>query len=249
MEPLPTLDAHAHIDPACPSSELMNSGAVLAMSLSLDEAALNSKRRDPWILWGVGCHPRKEKAQQTFDKDRFSELAGASALIGEVGLETTSRVPMDTQLRTFRQVLELAAHLPRLVSIHSYHATSQVLEELRRRPVGFPILHDWFGTSAETRLAVALGCYFSIHSQVARHSKFRTNVPLERVFIETDHGWSDPPAAIPSRIQWVEYLVAAQYKLDVKELRRIAWQNLSRIVRETGTRGLLPELMRDILDH
>jgi hypothetical protein len=59
--------------------------------------------------------------------------------------------------------------------------------------------------------------------------------------VESDHGTNDPPAAIPSRIEWVEFLVAQQFKIHVKEVRQIVWQNLARIVRRTGTRQLWPE--------
>lgn len=37
METLPPIDAHAHLDPDRTSSELADTGAVLAMTLSLDE--------------------------------------------------------------------------------------------------------------------------------------------------------------------------------------------------------------------
>jgi hypothetical protein len=40
MVSLLSLDAHAHIDPDRASAELVDSGAVLAMTLSLNEAAL-----------------------------------------------------------------------------------------------------------------------------------------------------------------------------------------------------------------
>lgn len=93
-----------------------------------------------------------------------------------------------------------------------------------------------------------MGCYFSIHSAVARQSKFRTAVPRERVLLESDHGWADPPAAIPCRIEWVEYLVAQQFRLGVKDLRLLAWQNLSRIVFETGTIDLFPKSIAGILN-
>jgi TatD DNase family protein len=172
--------------------------------------------------------------------ERFRELAGRSAIVGEVGLDTGSRVPLEVQLQTFRQVLVVVAELPRLVSIHSYRATGLVLEELRRRPVAVPVLHWWTGSAAETEEAVALGCYFSIHSAVARHSKFRTRVPPERLLVESDHGYRDPPAAIPCRVEWVEHLVGAQLGLTQAEVRRLVWRNLATIVRETGTQGLLP---------
>ena len=38
MPELPTLDAHAHIDPIWSPEELGHIGAVLAMTLSMDEA-------------------------------------------------------------------------------------------------------------------------------------------------------------------------------------------------------------------
>ena len=168
---------------------------------------------------------------------------------GEIGLDTGSRVPLEKQLRTFRQVLAVLAEFPRIVSIHSYRATGLVLKELRRRPVAVPVLHWWTGTVAETREAVALGCYFSVHSAVARHSKLRTAVPPERVLIESDHGWADPPASIPCRIEWVEHLVAQQLKLSREEVRRLAWQNLATIVRDTGTQGLLPAQLAMIIEE
>jgi len=199
MRELLSLDAHAHFDPARTAQELRHSGAVLAMTLSLSEAERVAGRQEPYIAWGVGCHPRKAAAQDEFDPDRFAALARNTAMVGEVGLDGGSRVPLELQLRTLRAVLDWVAQTPRPVSIHSYRATGLVLVELRRRPVVIPILHWWTGSVAETREAVALGCYFSVHSAVARYSLFRTAVPPERVLVESDHGWSDPPAAIPCR--------------------------------------------------
>jgi TatD DNase family protein len=248
MQPLPSLDAHAHLDPKRSSFELADLGAVLAMTLSLDEAALAVERREPLITWGVGCHPRFIKSQEAFDQERFDRLAKRSAIIGEIGLDTGSRVPLERQLHTFRQALEVAARLPRLVSIHSYQATRLVLDELRRQPVAIPVLHWWTGTAPETQEAVDLGCFFSIHSAVARRSHFRTRVPPERVLLESDHGYNDPPAAIPCRIEWVEHLVGQQYGISVQEVRSLAWQNLATILRQTGTLDLLPERLRVILD-
>jgi len=250
MKALPSLDAHAHLNPARITDELAESCAVLAMTLSLEEAALAISRHDPQIVWGVGCHPRKLKAQELFDAERFRDLAERTAVVGEIGLDNGThygKVPLETQLQTFREALEIVADLPRIVSIHSYRATGQVIRELRRTPIAVPVLHWWTGTAEETREAVTLGCYFSIHSAVARHSKFRTAVPRERVLIESDHGYADPPAAIPCRIEWVEHLVANQLRLNVKDVRRLAWQNLATVIRNTDTLRLLPESLAAII--
>jgi len=249
MTSLPSLDAHAHFDPRRTSAELDEAGAVLAMTLSLGEADKVVRRQEPMVAWGVGCHPRKLAAQQAFDPDHFAALAAHTAVIGEIGLDVAYQVPLELQLRTFRTALNYAAHNPRIVSIHSFgntgasrtRSTALVLDELQRTPVVAPILHWWTGTAAETRQAVDLGCYFSVHSAVARRSIFRTQVPLERLLVESDHGWADPPGAIPHRVIWVEYLLSASLGMDVHQVRQLVWQNFTEVVRLTGTRELLPQ--------
>ena len=247
MKELPSLDAHAHLDHARTLNELARSGTVLAMTLSLEEAALALNRHDSQIAWGVGCHPRKLRAQQSFNEELFKDLATRTAVVGEIGLDTGlhySHAPLESQVQTFRKALKVLADLPRIVSIHSYRATGLVVRELRQNPIVAPILHWWTGTVEETREAVALGCYFSVHSAVARHSKFRTAVPAHRILIESDHGYADPPEAIPCRIEWVEHLVAQQLRLSRKDVRRLAWQNLATIIRKTNTERLMPESLR-----
>jgi TatD DNase family protein len=244
MKELPSLDAHAHLDDSRPVDELANSGSVLAMTESLERAALAIDRRDNQVVWGVGCHPRKVRAQESFNAQRFRDMAKRTALVGEIGLDIGphySHASLETQLKTFREMLDIISSMPRIVSIHSYRATGLIVKELRQRPIDAPILHWWTGSAEETREAVALGCYFSVHSAVARHSKFRTNVPLERILVESDHGFADPPEAIPCRIEWVEHLVAQQFGLKREDVRRLAWKNLSNIVRKTNTQKLLPE--------
>lgn len=155
-------------------------------------------------------------------------------MVGEIGLDTGSHyahAQVETQLQTFREALEIVADLPRIVSIHSYRATELVVRELRRTPIAVPVLHWRTGNVEETRTAVELGCYFTIHSAVARHSKFRNHVPDERLLVETDHGYGDPPLAIPCRVEWVEHLVAQQYGMKAEGVRSVVWRNFSDIVR------------------
>lgn len=247
MNPLASLDTHAHFAPTRSAEELAAAGAVLAMTLSPQEAVQAAARQEPWIAWGVGCHPRNPKAQGGFHAAQFSELAARSAVVGEIGLDTSSRIPLPLQLHTFRQILEMLSKMPRIISIHSYRAESLVLQELRRMPVTSPILHCWNGSEAETREAVELGCYFSIHPSIARHSKFRTCVPMEKLLFESDQGWETSPAAIPGRIAQAEERIARQLGLEPQAMRRTAWQNFAALVRQTGSLFLLPQALGDIL--
>jgi TatD DNase family protein len=217
------------------------------MTLSLEEAGRVIGKDEPLIAWGIGCHPRRGAAQEAFNPDRFDELATKSPIIGEIGLDLGYRVPIERQLFTLRTALEFAARNPRIMSLHSYAATAMMLEELERTPVIAPILHWWTGNSAETRRAVDLGCFFSVHSAVARRSIFRTQVPPSRLLVESDHGWSDPPGAIPHRVQWVEYLLSASLKIDVRQVRQLVWRNFNEIVRLTNTRELFNTPVQKLL--
>jgi TatD DNase family protein len=247
MQETISLDAHAHFDPKRSSLELVEAGAVLAMTLSLDEADKVVGRKEPLVAWGVGCHPRRLAAQSAFDPDRFADLVSQSPIIGEIGLDVAYKVPLELQQSTLRTALSFAAKNPRIVSLHSFQSTTLMLAELHRTPVAAPILHWWTGNAAETRQAVDLGCYFSVHSAVARRSIFRTQVPLERLLVESDHGWADPPGAIPHRVIWVEYLLSASLGMDVGQIRQLVWQNFSEVVCLTGTRVLLPVRLAEML--
>ena len=247
MDQLPTLDAHCHLSQEHTEEDLTETGFAVALTLSHEEAGRAVCRKEEHIAWGVGCYPRRAASQETFNLDTFRRLAEHTAVVGEIGLDTGSRVPIDVQTQIFRRILEYVASQPRIVSIHSYRATGLVLEELRRTPITSPILHWWTGSAAETSDAVDLGCYFSVHSAVARHSKFRTRVPPERFLVESDHGYGDPPAAIPCRVEWVEHLIAQQLQITFKDARRLVWRNFLTIVRNTGTIQLLPDLFREIL--
>jgi TatD DNase family protein len=246
---LPPLDAHGHLDSQRAPQELLASGCVLAGTLSPEEWDVVSSRRDPFVAWGIGCHPRLPRAQAAFDPRRFRAFAEKTAVVSEIGLDAGSRVPMDVQLGTFREILEFVAETPRLVSIHSYAATSLVLDELERRPIRVPILHWWTGSAPETRRAVELGCLFSVHSQVVRRSVFHTAIPRDRLLVESDHGVNDPPAAIPCRIEWVEHLVSQHLKCNRLDVRALAWANFRRVVDEVGVRSLLPDGICRVLER
>jgi TatD DNase family protein len=237
---LPALDAHAHLDDALAPPAFAASGFVLAQTMSLGQAERALGRRDPTVVWAVGCHPRFVAAQEAFATDGIERLIAATPVIGEVGLDSGSRVPIQTQLHTFREILDRARAAPRIVSIHSFHSTSEMLDELERRPLVGAILHWWTGRAYETRRAVGLGCYFSIHAAVARRSIFRRHVPIDRVLIESDLGEKDPPAAIPLRVGWVEQLVAQQYGVSATEVREASWRNLACLAEITHTANLFP---------
>jgi TatD DNase family protein len=245
---LPPLDAHAHIDADIASSDLDDLDAlVFAVTRSLDEAEVATQRSDRLAIWGVGCHPGLKKAQDAFDVERFDELLQRTPFVGEVGLDGSSRVPMEQQTRVLAGLLEALASSPRIASLHSYGATAETIEALGTDPPPGIVLHWWLGTPEETKRAVDLGCYFSVNSSGARRAEVMRSIPADRLLTETDHPFGDRrsgPGRRPGQVGDVERAIAVSLDLDPPEVRRLVWANFASLVRLTGCSGQLPRQVR-----
>jgi len=120
MTRLPSLDFHAHVDTDIGVDQLEDLDAtIFAVTRSLDEARSALVRHDRTAIWGVGCHPGLVKAVRGFSTAEFTNLISGSPFVGEVGLDGTSRVPMDLQRATLRSILSTLQKQP-----GSYHCTA-----------------------------------------------------------------------------------------------------------------------------
>lgn len=247
MRVLPALDLHAHVNTEIETSELRALQAVVfAVTRSLDEAEQALKRSDNTTIWGVGCHPGLVRVQKAFDAERFRTLAEATPYVGELGLDGASRVPMETQRHTLAVALGALQQNPRITSLHSYRATSEILSLIAEYPQPGLILHWWLGTERETVRAIELGCYFSVNRSSVRRRALLSRIPLDRVLPETDHPFGDKGRGPrrPGEIGQVEAAIAEVHDLNTEEIRMRTWQTLASIVQETRTGRLLPERVR-----
>lgn len=239
---VPPLDAHAHIDATIDASDLARLNArVFAMTRSLAEFESVSARRDSSVVWGLGLHPGLVRNQKAYSEERFRELIGLTPLVGEVGLDAKSRVSFELQLANLRSILSVLQVNPRIVSIHSYEATTEVIRELSRQPINGAILHWWLGTPAMTEEAVRLGCYFSVPPAMGRDAEVLHLIPKSRLLFETDHPSGDrfgPQPRRPGNTSEVERRVGAFHGLSRDEMRVLTWRNLAQLVKNTGTASL-----------
>ncbi len=236
------LDLHAHIVPGISAQQLDDlDSVVLAVTRSTSEYMSITERSHPLTMWGIGCHPGLVRVQNSYSEELFREMVEQTPVIGEVGLDGSSRVPIQKQREVFKNILRIAADSPRIVTIHSYQATALVLEELESNPIVSPILHWWLGTPEETDRALELGCYFSVNFAQASKGSLPA-VPNDRILTETDHPfgdrWSSQPRR-PGNVLSAEKYVARRFGGSVPELRERVWENFSRLVELTGTAHLL----------
>jgi TatD DNase family protein len=246
----PPLDTHAHVDPEIDGSELRKLGAfVFAMTRSLDEFEAVKSRSDLRTLWGVGVHPGLVRAQKSFTVERFSELIENAALVGEVGLDGSSRVPIELQTKTFRQILGELQLRPRIVSIHSAGAHLRVLRELHRTPANGAILHWWTGNADLTEEAVRLGCYFSLPPAMMSSEEILRAIPPHRLLTETDHPYGDRRmrGAKPGHVNKIEQRLADRRGIESRAQRVEVWRNFANLVDEVGVGSLLASEWRTTL--
>lgn len=241
---LPPLDLHAHIDVGISSRALEALGAVVfAATRSLDEYEQASHRKDAVTVWGLGCHPGIAAAQATYDEARFAELMAGTPFVSEVGLDGSSDVPLQLQIRVFESILAQLSSTPRLVSVHSKRATTQVLDLVEQSGVERVILHWWLGSTAETRRAVQLGCLFSVNRSMDLMRLKAAGVQLTDLLPETDHPSGNRRRGGPQQPGWtvdVEQLVANAYGGTADTVRRQFWATLTELVDHSGVADDLP---------
>lgn len=238
------LDMHAHIEPDIAPTELDHLGAcVVAVTRSLDEYDQVAGRRDHSALWAPGCHPGLARSLRDFSPQHFASVAASAAVVGEVGLDGSARVPLSRQQAVFEDVVRVLVDHPRLASVHSYHATGAVLETLERHNPSGVVLHWWLGDEDETRRAVELGAYFSINaSQVSRWPALGA-VPADRILTETDHPFGDRRERAPRRpgnVAAVERGLSEALGVGGEDVRRLVWRNFRGLVDELHLHDLLP---------
>lgn len=245
MNIMPPLDTHAHVDPGVSSRELENLGAVVLIATrSLADFKLVQERQDLVSVWGVGCHPSLVGVQKVFSEEDFRLALKKTPFVAEVGLDGASRVPLESQVKVLTTVLSATHQEPRIVSLHSYKATAELVRVLKRegqRPGR--ILHWWLGTEDETAEMLRLGCYFSVNYSMLRTPGAWSQVPLDRILLETDHPSGDRFSIRPRQpgsVNDVEELLAKKFKLTAHQIRLRCWKNFVAIVGSTSTESLMP---------
>jgi TatD DNase family protein len=183
---------------------------------------------------GLGLHPEVAVAKAD-ELDQLVALVRRSALIGEIGLDGSSRFreSLPVQRRIFEAaVSECHAQGGRVMSIHSRGAESEVLATLARYSNGgTPVLHWFSGTLRELESANSLGAWFSVGPAMLRSARGRqlaALMPNNRVLPETDGPFAQFQGAplMPWQAWDVCGLLAELWGLTEQEVREQMQQNL-----------------------
>jgi len=174
----------------------------------------------------------------------FEELLPKVRYVGEIGLDGGKEFQdqWPDQQDVFARILRLCDVAGgRILTIHSRHATTAVLDALAANPgAGTPILHWFSGTRRELQRAVDLGCWFSVGPSMLSSKKgyeLAMAMPRERLLTESDGPFAqmDGRAAWPWDVEravlaltkiWSEPTTDVQLRLE-GNLKRLAENHLS----------------------
>ena len=148
---------------------------------------------------GIQPHYAGETGRQELAQLRHLAQSPGVVALGEIGLDYyRNRASHPEQQRLFREQLALAQELDLPVIIHNRESTDDLLAILRQAGSALRgVMHCYSGTWEQAQSFLALGLYISIagpvtYPKAAKTWQVATEVPLERLLIETDCPWLPP---------------------------------------------------------
>jgi len=188
----------------------------------------------------LGLHPL-ETARNRSQWRRFADLVSETPYIGEVGLDF-SRAGIRTkpeQLEAFEFVLRSLQGHPHFMTVHSRRAESATLDLVDEHSQSPVVFHWYSGGIHVLKRAIASGHYFSINPAMVKSTNGRrivSLIPRDRVLTETDGPFVklEGRTAIPEDVRHVEMELGFLWRLTVKEVEEIVWQNFRNLLRLCG---------------
>jgi len=186
----------------------------------------------------LGLHPQLAH-QRKNELTLFDKLIGETRYIGEVGLDGSKgfKEHFDDQLFVFNHILKKCESFKdKVLTIHSLNAVDEVLSCLNKhQDAGIPILHWFLATKKQIKVAVELGCYFSIGPAMltsARGKKVVSWLPKDRILLETDGPFAKVNGNIlyPSNVGSVVSHLSNSWNTSRMEIMEILSNNLRNVV-------------------
>lgn len=141
------------------------------------------------VLLSVGVHPWDAMSWDSNSRPLLKTifLDPKTSLIGEIGLDKASSVPLDIQISVFEAQVQMAEEVGKPVVLHIVRAMSELLA-IRKKYLKIPawIIHGFRGGKQEAEQYIRKGFYLSFGPRFNREGLFAC--PVDRLFLETDDG-------------------------------------------------------------
>lgn len=249
------IDTHAHIDDpqyqdnlesfiAQQQAEGVEAILVPGVDVTTIQPVLDVCQRFPNYLFpAIGLHPENVQAdyKDQLENIHYSLINNHYIAIGEIGLDyhfdTTYKAE---QQDAFRTQLNWAVERDLPVMIHSRDATEDCLNIIRQFPGLRGVMHCYSGSNETAKQIIQLGLYLGIGGVITfKNCKLRdnlTDIPLERLILETDAPYMAP---VPFRGQrnesrWMRYVadvLAQVYQTNFEHIDAVTTANAKALFR------------------
>ena len=214
------VDIHTHLD---------NQAVIRILDDNFEEKVLTTWGIHPW---DVSCHFDWSEAEwrNLLQLDEISPLPAVGrndvAAIGEVGIDKVHKETFDKQVEVFEKMIRLSESYRKPMIIHCVRAYSEIIEIRKKTKATMPWVIHGFNSSVETmRQLLKYDIYISLGEVLYRYEnksvKILNNIPLERLFLETDISGRD--------IREVYAKAAALMGCEVEFLCKKIFENYGRL--------------------
>lgn len=241
------IDAHCHLDlytDPYQVAQAIEREQVLTIAVTNSptafERAYPHMQSFRYIRLALGLHPlTSESHPQEFD--RFIRNLSRTSYVGEVGLDFSREgiSSRESQLASFRFVLQQLQASPKFVSVHSRRAESAVLDLLEEASLNPVVFHWYTGSLAQLERLLRQGHYCSVNPAMVQHARGRAaveRIPRTRILTETDGPFVqlERRQIQPMDVTQVELFLAKLWKCSVEEVRSQLFINLRAAIPSRG---------------
>ncbi len=219
-------------------------GGAGDMSSNTEAVALAARFDN--IYATVGMHPHDAKDVGADELQALQELAASPKVvaIGETGLDYYyNHSPHEVQRRVFSQFIHMARDTGLPIVVHERDAAPEAAALLRSEGAGRlrGVIHCFTGNYEAARAYLDLGFYLSFtgiitFKNAAPLREVVRQVPLERMFVETDSPFLTPAPHRgkrnePAYVRFVAETVAKIKGLELAEVARVTTNNVKDLFR------------------
>lgn len=189
------IDMHIHMEDY--SLESIRSDRLYihnSMELNSYKRTLKKFQSVSNVLVSFGIHPI-EAYSSTIDRAEIIPLIEDSPLIGEIGLDfhwVTDEKTYPKQIEVFTTMLEICRDYNKIPMIHTKGAEREVLSLLEEYNIYKSLIHWYSGPVDLIEQYLDIGAYFTIGPDIYTDSSIYREIPLNRLFLETDNPTGTP---------------------------------------------------------
>ncbi len=217
------LDFHAH-------QQVPAEGEIVIQSKFLHENFIANE--DDKIFFTAGLHPwHADKLHVTQIRNKLHGLVQSNSIIaiGETGLDKIKGTDLETQLKAFKIHIDIANQYKLPLIIHSVKAHNEILKLKIDSKSQVPwVIHHFNGSKQAALNFIDHGFYLSICHHInnphSKLSKYFSELPIERIFLETDDFDID--------IQELYKIASQKFKIKIDLLKTQLIQNLKNLLDE-----------------